>query len=54
MKAEQAALIDKSEEPEDAWYKDESNYMQVNFFWRVIFRQAEKNYTRIPFISTNI
>ena len=29
VKAEQAAMIDKSEEAEDPWYNDESNHMQV-------------------------
>ena len=29
MKEEQAAIIDKAEVPEDPWYEDESNYMQV-------------------------
>ena len=29
LKAEQAAMIDKTEEAEDPWYKEESDYMQV-------------------------
>merc|ERR550539_1393356 len=28
VKAEQAAIITATDEPEDPWYKDESNYMQ--------------------------
>ena len=29
LKEEQAAMIDKTEEAEDPWYKEESDYMQV-------------------------